>query len=1443
MDLNAAGIKVQSTYISSSDEITDKIIVPEKEIQSEDNVTKSTVNTNIFSTVSELNLGETLQIVSLSQKTDIPSSEEITEKIIVPVSSHAEEIQYEESASKATLNVANSSNLSEPILGETLEASSSSQKTLEQQTENSKLLHDESIDVSTEEQEAKLSSLSEVACTENALSEVLKSGISSESKDNYNEILGNEELTIPNLPELICERTNIHQKFDDEIQSDTMKFSELTLNEVAEQKTNDESSLFKCDMVGYVKRTDENLFQNSSHKEVEISLSMEKNLDPADSIQLTNSSLSEVLSETDLGQNRLERVESGGNMFSESALCTIEEKLKDHHLPSELPDEKEDCIKPNNSIVDNDVVTIPQSENIIIPSEVKTVPVTTDEKLNLVSCEEEMDFETKESYSESTTILDEQMKEHIKSVDIDENSDLNEISISSHKALQVTENKEALGVKEIELSSPSINFMEIPVCVEQTTLENRVELSEVKNTNIEEELYDISTKKEINHKTNETYSEPSTILDGVLRQEILIDKNCSLSTISTELAQTNLDITDTKEFFPQRELHSSNIKCTEGVPSCVETAEQVDIINHKPVENTVNMNSGEKVTLRQSRVDCNILEIRGNDHAVEKEFTEVHNVNCETSTKGLEEVTSLHETSESKDSCNFAPPNDFANTEVKSDLKSQAITEFEHNISTHNPIKNSLSDEAQIDSVSISKERHNNPVMIEHVLESENSLKKIHTDSIQIEEANIVVEKSSEILDTDISVVNTETGVLKMSSDSLNSTENNILVSNSVEVTESGISVQQDITCSDESLSRSFSCTSSNDNEANSSFLNTKQSLEEMESKLYSEFTLTNLKVDQILSKHEPIESLASKLINSPATQFDEKEYRKTPKSKSPGYKTNKSKSPPKRSLIKDFKTSCVTDPSNSRDDNIEIFVASEKLDVTFDAFDERLAEEAANVSEHILSLSHDLQDSDSDGENNRTVITLNEEKSKVVGQSSNVIVSASPSLLSSHRISSRGETIILETQPFVGVNTASFESYLQSMRSVHPTDLNQSEAGPITADELSTQDLEFQDGSNLDLDYFTRGSETDTVVKSSLTRDSLYVKFDPIVGAIVSKTVSDSFAMPPPPAPAPEGETNNREEQLESHPDEPKEDSLVQGQGEPQKTPGRSPALEAVQKLISLTPPSASSGTPVKIPSATPAKSERGSVGGLNTNTPSPRISQEHLQRELNKLEELLMSQDMSHKGELEKKDAEIKRLTAKLSEMEAGAKALTEREIRLKKEVQEKTKSRQQLSLVMEEYEKTISQLVAQKEEEKKESEVQKELLMKERDTAMQHLNNMEIAFNDVHQKYERSKTVIEGMKANEDVLKRSLAEYDEAIKTANSKYESLKNHAIRQLETANQELDLIRRSHQVEQAKLKAMLKKAEVRVTSLEESLEQKSKENQELAAICDELINKVGSGTN
>jgi transforming acidic coiled-coil-containing protein 3 len=51
------------------------------------------------------------------------------------------------------------------------------------------------------------------------------------------------------------------------------------------------------------------------------------------------------------------------------------------------------------------------------------------------------------------------------------------------------------------------------------------------------------------------------------------------------------------------------------------------------------------------------------------------------------------------------------------------------------------------------------------------------------------------------------------------------------------------------------------------------------------------------------------------------------------------------------------------------------------------------------------------------------------------------------------------------------------------------------------------------------------------------------------------------------------------------------------------------------------------------------------------------------------------------------------------------------------------------MEEYEKTISRLVAEKEQERQAHELDKSTLLKDRDTAMGHLANIEIAFSDLH------------------------------------------------------------------------------------------------------------------
>jgi transforming acidic coiled-coil-containing protein 3 len=54
---------------------------------------------------------------------------------------------------------------------------------------------------------------------------------------------------------------------------------------------------------------------------------------------------------------------------------------------------------------------------------------------------------------------------------------------------------------------------------------------------------------------------------------------------------------------------------------------------------------------------------------------------------------------------------------------------------------------------------------------------------------------------------------------------------------------------------------------------------------------------------------------------------------------------------------------------------------------------------------------------------------------------------------------------------------------------------------------------------------------------------------------------------------------------------------------------------------------------------------------------------------------------------------------------------------------------SIIMEEYEKTISRLVAEKEQERQAHELDKSALLKDRDAAMGHLANIEIAFSDLH------------------------------------------------------------------------------------------------------------------
>jgi len=80
----------------------------------------------------------------------------------------------------------------------------------------------------------------------------------------------------------------------------------------------------------------------------------------------------------------------------------------------------------------------------------------------------------------------------------------------------------------------------------------------------------------------------------------------------------------------------------------------------------------------------------------------------------------------------------------------------------------------------------------------------------------------------------------------------------------------------------------------------------------------------------------------------------------------------------------------------------------------------------------------------------------------------------------------------------------------------------------------------------------------------------------------------------------------------------------------------------------------------------------------------------------------------------------------------------------------------------------------------------------------------------------------------------------KRGEEKYGMLKDHAETKLSEANSRMEELMRSKGVEVARLTAQLRKAEMMVSSLERQVDQKTRENEELTTICDELISKVGS---
>nr|CAI5857385.1 unnamed protein product [Callosobruchus analis] len=131
----------------------------------------------------------------------------------------------------------------------------------------------------------------------------------------------------------------------------------------------------------------------------------------------------------------------------------------------------------------------------------------------------------------------------------------------------------------------------------------------------------------------------------------------------------------------------------------------------------------------------------------------------------------------------------------------------------------------------------------------------------------------------------------------------------------------------------------------------------------------------------------------------------------------------------------------------------------------------------------------------------------------------------------------------------------------------------------------------------------------------------------------------------------------------------------------------------------------------------------------------------------------------------------------------------------------------------------------------------LKEDLDSAKTHLANLELAFSDLHSKYEKAKESLEGYKKHTADLLINLDTCHQNSKQQEERYESLKTYAKNQIERANRENAAERERFASENAKLQAIIRRLEIKCGSLEVTLSQKTEECLALSALCDEVTGK------
>uniref|UniRef100_A0A8C6YSB9 Transforming acidic coiled-coil containing protein 3 n=1 Tax=Nothoprocta perdicaria TaxID=30464 RepID=A0A8C6YSB9_NOTPE len=165
-------------------------------------------------------------------------------------------------------------------------------------------------------------------------------------------------------------------------------------------------------------------------------------------------------------------------------------------------------------------------------------------------------------------------------------------------------------------------------------------------------------------------------------------------------------------------------------------------------------------------------------------------------------------------------------------------------------------------------------------------------------------------------------------------------------------------------------------------------------------------------------------------------------------------------------------------------------------------------------------------------------------------------------------------------------------------------------------------------------------------------------------------------------------------------------------------------------------------------------------------------------------------------------------------------------------------EMGKIVAEFEGTITQMMEDAHKQKELSKKEMQRMVEEKQQVISDLNSMEKSFSELFKRFEKQKEVLEGYRKNEEALKKCAEDYLARIKKEEQRYQALKAHAEEKLHQANEEIAQVRSRAKSETAALQASLRKEQMRIQSLERTLEQKTKENDELTKICDDLILKM-----